>query len=106
MTTKQAKSVLSFVRAQLGFAGTSEHNGHGSYKCYVPGNVSWEKFMARVELKLIRWRQLDLIESADISILEDKVRIVFKSGPFDNTFRIFAATKESIDIQGWYNIYF
>lgn len=98
------KSVTSFVRAQLGFPGASEHSGRGFMMCYV--NTNWVDFVKKVEAKLVKWREKGLVEKSEISILEDQLVVVFKEGPFERNYRTFVATRNLIETCGWYTINF
>lgn len=102
--TIKPKSATSFVRAQLGFKGATEHSGRGCYLCYV--DTTWEDFVRKVDTKLDTWREKDLVEKSEISILEDKLVVVFKDGPFEKYYRTLVATRTLIETCGWYTINF
>lgn len=77
------KSLVTFIRKQLGFKGKSQHNGRGAYECSAdcePG-VLYNK----VSLKIAEWQKAGLTEKVNVRI--EGVEIIFKESIFHPTYR-------------------
>ena len=92
MTKSLNKSLVTFIRKELGFPGKSEHSGRGFTEMSSTRELSYSEIREKVESLLPKWRKKHLVVKAEIT--DEGLSILFAKTVFDPYYARFAVTAE------------
>lgn len=89
-----SKSLVSFIRKELGWKGKTEHTGRGAWWMHATDDVTYDEKLSKVKSLLPKWREKGLV--MDMEENEDGFAILFSGSHFDGYYRLFYVNKVAV----------
>lgn len=95
MNNSLNKSLVTFIRKELGFKGKSEHSGQGFWCMDSEEVLYYSDVKIKIESLLPKWRKKHLVVKAEIT--DEGLNIQFAKTVFDPCYSRFAVTRERME---------
>ena len=74
------KSVITFIRKELGYKGPSKHSGRGFTEMFSTEEISYSDVAEKIQSLLPKWREKNLVIEAEVT--DTNLRILFRQTVF------------------------
>ena len=95
MSKSLNKSLVTFIRKELGFKGKSEHSGRGFWTMSSEEELSYGDIAGKIQSLLPKWRKKHLVVKAEVT--DEGLSILFAKTVFDPYYARFSVTVEEIE---------
>ena len=94
MNNSLNKSLVTFIRKELGLKGPSEHTGRGQWRLWAVEETSYSDIVEKIQALLPKWRKKHLVVKAEVT--DKKLSIRFSGKVFDPYYSTFAVDEDTM----------